>query len=477
MTKRFFPILFIAATLLFTSCSKKIIPDKPTLSATAFSLDSLPVSQINIPIQVNLAPLYSMAEKNVDTVFTSPKYPDEWVQEECDTRYKYIFRRSPLQLKAVGNALSLGFTGYYRITGSTRVCVRGTAISPWTPPCRCGYDEPERRVNVSFTNAVNIFPDYKLKLTITRNEPQPLDKCEVCFWGQDITSQVLKGLKAELDLAKSAIEKSYGTVDLRPRFQQVWDQLNRIYNLYGMGWLQINPQRLRIKSMFARNDSLNVLLGLSAKPVVSFEKPAEIITVLPTMADAGNVPGFNIFLDAVMNYDSLSTILSRQIAGKEFDFNKGPVKKKFVIRDCMLYGANNEKLIIRVNFGGTDEGVMYLVGKPVYDPVKKQLEIANIDFDIRSKDALLKTADWLFNKKIINEISRYARYDLTAFIDTARNGINQQLNREWIKGIRGYGQINDLKLVGIYPLLQHLVIRSNCSGDLSVKVESIQFSL
>ena len=120
---------------------------------------------------------------------------------------------------------------------------------------------------------------------------------------------------------------------------------------------------------------------------------------------------------------------------------------------------------------------MYLVGKPVYDATKKQLDILNIDFDIKSKDALLKTADWLFNKKIINEISRYARYDLTSFIDTARSGINQQLNREWIKGVRGYGQINDLKLVGIYPLLEHLVIRSNCSGDLTVKVESIQFSL
>ena len=164
MTKRLFPLLSIPALLFLASCSKKIIPDKPLLSATAFRLDSLPVSQINIPIQVNLAPLYAMAEKNVDTVFTSPKYPDEWVQEACDTRYKYKFRRSPLLLKAIGNSLSLGFTGYYRITGSTRVCVRGTAISPWTPPCRCGYDEPERRVNASFTNAVNIFPDEVCRL-------------------------------------------------------------------------------------------------------------------------------------------------------------------------------------------------------------------------------------------------------------------------------------------------------------------------
>ena len=105
------------------------------------------------------------------------------------------------------------------------------------------------------------------------------------------------------------------------------------------------------------------------------------------------------------------------------------------------------------------------------------LEVSNIDFDIRSKNALLKAADWLFNRRIVNEISKYARYDLGNFIDTAKSNLNQQLNRELIPGIRSSGVMEDLKLIGIYPRLQHLVIRSNCSGQLSVKVESINFSL
>jgi len=104
-------------------------------------MDSLPESVINIPIQVNLKPVYNMAEKTVDTVFTSPNWPNGWVQDECDTRYKYTFRRGPLQMKTAGTALLLGFTGYYRIIGSTRVCLNGTALSPWTPACRCGYNE------------------------------------------------------------------------------------------------------------------------------------------------------------------------------------------------------------------------------------------------------------------------------------------------------------------------------------------------
>jgi hypothetical protein len=469
--------LLASLTLLLASCSHKINPEKPSLVQTNFKLDSLPVSEINIPIQVNLKPIYAMAEKSVDTLFTSPKYPNDWVQETCDTRYKYSFRRSPLTMKAAGNSLTLGFTGFYKIVGSTRVCVAGVPVSPWTAPCRCGFDEPERKVNVSFTNSLSIQPDYKVKLAIVRNEPQPLDNCKVCFWGQDITKQVLNGLKKELDISKADLEKNYGTVDLKSRFQQVWDKLNKAYNLYGMGWLQINPQRIRINNFFAKNDSLNVNLGLAARPVISFEKPADQSSWVPNITEFGSRPGFNIFVDAVLHYDSLTNILNAQASGKEFDLNKGPVRKKFIIKDCKLFGSGNEKLIIRVNFSGTDDGTLYLVGKPVYDPAKKILEITNIDFDIKSKDALLKAADWLFNKKIATEISKYAKYDLTAYIDSAKASINQQLNHEWIKGIRSSGNIDELKLIGIYPIEKFLVIRSNCSGSLAVKVESIDFSL
>lgn len=470
-------VLLATAVLLFASCSHKIRPEKPTLAQTDFNLDSLPVSEINIPIQISLKPVYAMAEKSVDTLFTSPGYPDQWVQQGCDSRYKYTFRRSPLQMKVAGMSMDLGFTGYYKIIGSSRVCVMGAAVSPWTPPCKCGFDEPERKVNVSFTNSITLQPDYKVWLTTKRNEPKPLDKCEVCFWGQDITKQVMNGLKEELDAAKAEIDKNFGMVDLRPRFQQVWDQLNKVYNIYGMGWLQMNPQRMHINNLFAKNDSLYIYLGLSAKPVISFEKPSEVYTVIPGMGNLNRRQGFSIFLDALLNYDSLSNIMNRNLADKEFDLNKGPVKKKFIIKHCELFGQGNEKLIIKVDFAGTDEGTFYLTGKPTYDKTTRILEIKDMDFDIKSKNALLKTADWLFSRKVINEISKYTRYDLTSFIDTAKISINQQLNQEWIKGISSSGHVDEIKLISICPFSRFLMIRSNCTGNLSVKVESADFSL
>jgi hypothetical protein len=211
--------------------------------------------------------------------------------------------------------------------------------------------------------------------------------------------------------------------------------------------------------------------------MISFEKPPEQHTVIPGIGTASTQQGFSVFLDAMLNYDSLSNILNRHIANKEFDFNKGPVKKKFIIRDCRLYGTGNEKLIIKVNFTGTDNGTFYLTGKPAYSKANHILEIKDIDFDIKSKDALLKTSEWLFSRRIINEISKNTRFDLNNYIDTAKVRVNEQLNREWIPGILSTGQIGEIDLIGIYPLDRSLVIRSNCSGNLSIRVASIDFSL
>jgi hypothetical protein len=466
-------VFFLPALFLISCSAGKLIPDKPSLSKTDFHMDSLPESEINIPIQLNLKPIYSFAEKAVDTVFTSPHWPDEWVQDGCATRYKYTFRRGPLQMKAIGTTLNLGFTGYYKIIGSTRACVSGTALSPWTPPCRCGFDEGERKVNVGFSNSVAILPDLKARLSIKRLEPQPVDKCTVCFWGQDITDDVMKGLKADLDESKTAMEKTFGNYDLRPQFQLVWDQLNHIYNLYGLGWLKINPTRIRINNLYAKNDSLNISLGLTARPVISFEKPDEQLTSVPNISDNSRNPGFSIFLDAILNYDSLSNIVTAQMNDKRFDLTAG---KYVIVKECSLYGMDNENLIVKVRFEGSQKGIFYLIGKPRYDAQTRTIQMSDLDFDIKSKNMLLKTAGWLFNRKIINELNKNSRFDLGSYIDNAKAMINQQLNKEWVKGIMSSGNIDQIRIADIYPLRDHLVVRSHCSGVLSVRADVAGFS-
>jgi len=451
----------------------------PGFSQTTHSgiqIDSLPESRIDIPIQVNLKPIFALAEKNVDTVFTSPDYPNGWVQSDCATRYKYHFRRSPLNIGMNGTTMNLNFLGYYQITGSTRSCVGGVVLSPWTPACRCGFDEGERKVNIGFASTFRLYNNYMLHSNIERKEPVAIDKCSVCFWGEDITKEVIKGLKAELDASKKIMEEQYRFINLKPWMQYAWNMLNDVYAIPGLGYFTLHPKKLRMQNINAQNDLLNINIGISATPVVSFERPAGTNSPIPDLTDAANPGGFNIYLEAALQYDSLGKVMNQYLAGKRFDLADGIFKKHIIVNQATVTGDTTGRLLIGINFTGSFDGTIHFTGKPVYDTATKTIEVHDLDYDLRTKSLLLKTAKWLFNKKIVNEMKKYTSFDLSQYYDTASVAMNQWLNREWTKGIRGSGAVEQLSLTDVYALPQHLLIRSNCVGKLSVMVSEVNLN-
>lgn len=449
-------------------------------TATGFSQtavpDVVPLSQIDIPLQVNLKPIYALAERNVDTVFTSPDFPEGWVQADCATRYRYRFRRSPLRMTMKGTTLDLSFTGFYKIAGSTRLCTGSTVLSPWTPSCTCGYDEPERRVQIGFTTSFSLQPNYVLQTKITRKEPVAQDKCEVCFWGQNVTKDVLDGLKKELDASKKAMEDSFGLLNLKPYLQQAWNKLNEVYSIPGIGNFRLNPKQLRMQNLSASNDLLNMNIGITASPVVSFEKAGAVTAPVPNLTTAGSSGGFSIFLEAALQYDSLSRMVNGYMAGKRFDLSEGLFAKHIVVKDVTMAGNNEGHLLIKVDFTGSFSGTAFFTGKPVYNAAAKSLEVQDLDYDLQTKNLLLKTAKWLFNSKIETELKKASRIDLSTYFDTAQKSLNAYLNKEWTKGIKGAGQVNELRLVSAQALPQHLLLKTACAGKLSILVSEIDLN-
>ncbi len=438
------------------------------------SYDSLPESQIDIPIQISLRPVFAMAENNVEKVFTSPNYPKDWVQTDCATRYKYHFRRSPLNMKMQGTTLDLSFTGYYQIIGATRACLNGVVLSPWSPSCRCGFEEPERKVQVGFTSQFRLATNYFLQTRVTRHEPKPLDKCEVCFWGQDATKAVIDGLKAELDLSKKAIEDSFGNYNLRPYLQRAWNMLSDVYYLPGVGYFSLHPKRLRMNQFHAQNDLLHINIGLSATPQVSFARPENISTPLPDLGTVANPGGFNVYLEAALQYDSLSNIMNGYLVGKRFDLTEGLFKKHIIVNKTEVSANEDGDLKIMIDFSGSFNGSIFFTGKPVYNSDNKTIEVRDLDYDLKTKNLFLKTAKWLFNGKIVNELKKYTSFELSSYYDTAALSLNDWLNREWTPGIKGTGEVEELKLTELYALPEHLLIRSNCRGKMSVLVSEIK---
>jgi Domain of unknown function (DUF4403) len=468
--------ILIILPFLF-SCSGGIDAENNQSTFPITALDSMPESEINVPIQIDLKPIFSLVEKKVDTVFSTPNWPDGWVEADCATRYKYFFRRSPFSISASGNELNISFTGNYKMVGSTRVCIGSKVLSIWTPPCKCGFSEGDRHVKIGFKSSFNILPNHSLSMKIDHAKPIALNKCTICFWQQDVTAQIMKQIQVQLDLARKTLQDSFRVVDLKPYLQKAWDQLNDVFAVGNLGYFSLYPRKIYIQNMDAQNDLLNINIGITATPLVSFEIPEVNEAPVPELTPAATKNNFNIYLDAVLQYDSLSKIVNQYLKGKRFDFQEGFFKKHVVVQNCQLSGNEDGRLKIKVDFTGSHKGIVSFVGNPVYDSAQKALVVQNLHYDLQTRDLLLKTAQWLFNKRITDELTKYTSFNLTQYYDTASKTLNTWLNKEWRKGMNSSGSVAELKLTDVFVKPQHLIIRSNCTGNLTLKINELNWSL
>jgi len=458
-------------------CSRKKIAVDPPPVNTVASLDSLPLSDIDIPIRINLKPLYGIAEKEVQETYTTPDYPHRFVEDNCDTRYMYKFRRGPLQFSGTGDLLQFGFTGYYIIAGGQRLCSGTgkdrTPLSPWSPTCTCGLKEGERRVNVGFTASMTMSPAYRLVPVIRVLDPKPLDKCTVCFWGQDITPLVMSRLKAQLEDARAGMQDSLGKLDLRPRFQKIWDLLNAVQPVSTYGYLQINPEQVRMSQLSIDKDTLKMSLGISARPRVVQQRPAERRTAIPDLAASASKRGFSIYTDAVLDYDSLSQILQARMYKKRIPAEG--TGKYIIVEKVQVYGSNRRTLNLKMAFSGSVTGTFYLSGKPTYDTTARELKLEELEYDIQSKNLLVKTGEWLFNARIMRELERYTRFSLRDYERELLQMINGNFNREIRPGIALNGAVQAVRIEKIHPFVDRLVLRFSGTGDLEVRVNELIF--
>ncbi len=440
--------------------------------------NDLSVSEINIPLRMSLRPLYEWVERSVDTVFTSEGYPEGWVQQGCDLRYRYKFWRGPLRLRAKAQTLDLSFTGQYQIEGSTRACVKGVVISPWTPPCRCGFSAGARKAEVRFVNTLSVLPQYQLQLNIQPEAPKPIDPCKVCLWEQDITRDVMNGLMEELLAAKQQLEKEYGRIDLKPTLLQTWSTMNRPIPLGEFGWLMIRPLGFRKNRLEAVGDSLDLSVGLRARPVVVNTVPMAYLTAPPTDWEKP-VPtdDFSIRLELDLRFDSLQGVLNRRFLPISIKPDQGPFRKTVRIDSISLAGGNDQQLKCLLHLSGKYAGTLELSGVPRWDSASGKLRLDEIDYDLKTRHQILgKAARW-FERPIRKWLEEKFVFDLGGLMEEKRIWLEQRLNQAEIGPLKCQGKLTQLNGLGWVNRGDRLSIQIGLEGKMPCTADLSRFSL
>lgn len=462
-------LLFVLLGVLVMASCRSIKPEVPSLPPQDAAVPAAPVSQIDIPIRVELKPVYEQIEKNVPQKLNSLGYPGWESNDNCLLRYKWNFWREKLAFAPKNNTLNITCIGYYQGHGEARPCCYD--LCPWVG-AGCGINEPPRQLQLGISSTVNITNDYKIISNTVVSKLLPVNRCYVTALNFDITDKIMGAAKGPIEKACKDFDNSMLKVNLRKEVENLWKMLYEPIPVDTFGFLSFNPSALQLSPITSTANTLQFSLGVTASPQFSLKKEG-----LPTVGKLPNITpttqkaeGFLVNLDTRLQYDALTKMVNNQVKGMRIDFGK----KHINIIEVQLAGTGNQKLMIKVNFEGSSKGWIYLTGTPKFDTATKELTLPDLDFDLKTRNVLLKSAKWLFDGKLTNTFRQNARYSIADMLAVIKTNVEQQLNKAHGYGISTTGVVKTVTISNIYPAPGFIQVTALIQGNLDVKVDGIK---
>ncbi len=449
--------------ILVASC-KTIEPIAPETKTQVAPVAERPVSVIVVPLSIQLAPYFTLADKQVPNTFDGGDSPCSGVS------YQYHFERDPLQLNGLGNEMSIDVSGKYRLKMS--YCPECTDWFSDKPSCitpripfSCGYGEPMRRMQIRYLSHFELTPDYRISTKTRLDNVQAIDPCEVTVFAYDATDELVKEVRKSLEKLAIDIDKQTAAISFRQQAADLWKEMETPFPVPGFGFLHLQPKNVLLTQPSVKGSMLTASLVMQAYPFFSTDKRTLVHQPLPDLQLSNSYPNDTLQLvsDLELGYDSLSTIINRYVSG-----TKLLIKEKEVIIDSIhITGADARNLVFRLQFSGKKRGTLFITGEPVFDPETQQIELRNVDFDLETKSTLLKTAKWLFSDRILQEITKASKQDLKPQLSELQKALNKSLRMEQ-NGFLIIGTLLELKVNGIYPETDRLTVRVSAKGKLSL---------
>jgi len=458
------PLRFSVVGLIwfFTSCGT-IQPEVPASANQVLAVKPMPTvnSTINIPIRVEIKPLIKLADHSFDKEFKGADNPCSGL------RYQYKLKREPIQLTGKGKTVFLGLDVAYGFSGEyCAACVFDNCINP-PIPFSCGWgDESLRRAKIKLKSDVELTSNYRIKSTTSFTEFTPIDPCRVTFAQININDVLMSQIRPELGNLAKMIDAEIGKQDLKPYILPVWKALQEDIKIPATGYLRFQPQSLSVSEINMNGSILNFNVGLTATPTIQSSPWNKPTTALPALTPYKKGSGFEVYTDLKMNYDSLSQQLFEIMKTEQFAMGK----EKINITSLKLFPAG-EKLGVAVGFTGTKKGTFYLLGNPDFDNTKSSLALKNVEYDIATKNVLIKTAKWMMDETIRKKLEEQMVFDLSDLMNLTKKSIAESLNQTLDGGIKIKGQLKSLSISGWSLQQDALWVRAKTMGDIQVTMD------
>lgn len=458
----------IAFTIIATSCKTVNIPKPPEeYSKLVYTVKP---SVVSFTAESKIADIQSAINKS----FTGLIYEDKSLDDNGgDNLMVKAWKQGDIRIDMKGNVLSYRVPLKTWIKAGFKLEKFGITLSD--------YRELNAALALNFKTAITLNPDWTISTKTTSDGYEWLSTPVVNVGGIDMSVKFVADLIMQSSLKDMGgiIDESIKEyLDLKPYINQAWDlisqplKLNDQYNV----WLEITPQKLISSKLNAINGSIihkagmtgNILLSMKSiapQPVVPKDLPDLLIGEIP-------VENSTVYAYFTLPYEELSKSAVGFMKGKTYSYGKRSV----TVNDIRIYG-NQGNIVAETTLSGSLKGTIYFMGKPSYNATDSTVVIKDFDYDLSTKNFLLKSASWLYQDGFRKMIASQLKWSIGKEMKLVRSTVNNNLKGyELTNGVILDGKVEKIEPGEIHISSEGITPEIKAVGNIGIHINQLNFN-
>jgi len=458
--KKLFVILSISS-LYFSSC-KTLQPVRPVFDYTPIVINP-PESFVNIPLDIDL----NAIEKIVNEQTPNLIYEGTYDKASTGSTVKYkVLKDGHISVSTANDKIN--YTLGLLITGK------------YSQNLLIGNADKDFSVHASINaqTGISIDENWTVQLS-SKADVKITDPIEINILGYTMSFNdiINNAITKEINSRSGEIDKEVADeINLRQEVENAWKKLNDPFLTVSTPvqvWAYMQPTAFNMSPLKTINPKrLSVNIGLKtkiqtqigSKPVVNALGPLPKIQTI--VAKQNN---YEINLPVSIQISEIKESIKKEFVGKTYPIPN--TKREITINDIDFYGAG-EKAVIMLDFTSKKtNGIMYLVGKPVYNDSTHVMEVQDLNFSTSTDKALVNNAAWLVSKLFLKTIQKNAKYDATKDINDAKAAIEKSLNgMDLNPNFKLKGTVDEFHISNLYIKGDYVVVNIDVKGKLDGKI-------
>lgn len=440
-------ILFIAS--FFVSCRSTLVPEKPIAGYQPYIYQPSP-SLINLPIEMKVQELELFLNKQL----TGLLYEDNSLDDNGgDNLMVKAWKKDPIKLNFDKGQFIYNVPLKLWIKAGWKIDKFGISLSD--------YREVNAEISLDFHTSVGVNKDWTVSTKTVSDGYRWISKPVLKLGPIDLPITFIADMiiKYNMETISSAIDEGMkSSLDLKSNAQQAWIDIQKPMLLdeeYKL-WLKVTPKSISASPLNGGKGVIRHTSSIQATTeCFTGKEPAYTLNRnLPDITPASKISdNFLINLTSYISYEYIDSLSKALLINTSYNFGK----KTLTITGVKIY-SGEDRLIVETDVTGSLKGKLYFAGKPLYRAADSSIVMSQMDFHLKTKNLLLRSASWLANGGIERILEKKMVYPIGSEIRSTYDLLQETLKHyELAEGFYLSGKLDNM-LVGQPVLSRESVV-------------------